>query len=293
MDRNRRLLSSLLLALPALALAQDQDRTAVSGEQSRIEAEILRLEQASGGRLGVAVFDSGSRALFQHRGDERFPMCSTFKLLLVAAVLQRVDSEQESLARRLPVRKQDLVSWAPFAESRVGSDASIKELCAAAMTQSDNVAANLLLPTIGGPAGIGRFARTLGDTHTRLDRMETELNSAIDGDPRDTTTPLAMLGNLRALLLDEALGPASHELLELWLRGNTTGDARLRAGLPKDWHAGDKTGSGANGTTNDVAILWPPARPPVLVAAYLTGSKLESEPRDALLASLARALSRG
>jgi beta-lactamase class A len=124
-------------------------------------------------------------------------MCSTFKLLLVAAILQRIDSGEDSLSRLVPVRKQDLVSWAPFSETRVGAKASVEELCAAAMTQSDNTAANLLLPAIGGPPGIGAFARTLGDTQTRLDRTETELNSAIADDPRDTTTPLAMLGNLR------------------------------------------------------------------------------------------------
>ena len=289
MDPNRRLVASLLLALPVVSLAQP--RTPSPSEHSDLEREVLRLEHESGGRLGVALLDTRSNTRFHHRGDERFPMCSTFKLLLAAAVLKRVDDGDEELSRRLPIRKQDLVTWAPFSETRVGADASIEELCAAAMTQSDNAAANLLLATIGGPAAIGVFARTLGDEQTRLDRMETELNSALPGDPRDTTTPLAMLGNLRELLLGDALGPATNELLEGWLRGNTTGNARLRAGLPPDWRAGDKTGSGANGTTNDVAILWPPGRPPVLVAAYLTGSKLESAERDALLAQLARALS--
>jgi beta-lactamase class A len=218
-------------------------------------------------------------------------MCSTFKLLLVSAVLARCERGEDSLTRRIPISKDDLVPWAPFSETRVGADASVEELCAAAMTRSDNVAANLLLPLVGGPPGIGAFARTLGDSHTRLDRTETELNSAIAGDPRDTTTPLAMLGSLQALLLGEGLPNAARARIEGWLRGNQTGDARLRAGLPKDWQAGDKTGSGANGTTNDIAILWPPGRKPLLVAAYLTGSKLDSESRDALLANLARALS--
>jgi len=291
MDQRRRMLTTALLALPALSLAKP--RTPSPFERSPLEREVLRLEQESGGRLGVAVLDTGTDTRFQHRGGERFPMCSTFKLLLAAAVLARVDQGSESLARRISVRKQDLVPWAPFSETRVGSDASVGELCAAAMTQSDNVAANLLLPAIGGPAGIGVFARTLGDEHTRLDRTEPGLNSAIAGDPRDSTTPLAMLGSLRALLLGEALAPASRARLEAWLRDNRTGDARLRAGLPKDWRAGDKTGSGANGTTNDVAILWPPGRAPLLVAAYLTGSKLDSPQRDAVHAALARALSAG
>jgi beta-lactamase class A len=288
MQSNRRALLAALLASPSLALARTIPPPAGPGMLAR---EISRLEVLSGGRLGFALLDSADGSRYQHRGNERFPMCSTFKLLLVAAVLRQVETGEETLARRIAVRKEDLVPWSPFSETRVGSEASVEELCAAAMTQSDNVAANLLLPLIGGPPGIGSFARTLGDDRTRLDRNETELNSAIPGDPRDTTTPLAMLGNLQALLLGDALTPAGRAMLEAWMRANKTGDARLRAGLSKGWQAGDKTGSGANGTTNDIAVLWPPGRKPLLVASYLTGSKLDSESRDALHASVARALS--
>jgi beta-lactamase class A len=288
MQSNRRALLAALLASPSLALARTIPPPAGPGMLAR---EISRLEVLSGGRLGFALLDSADGSRYQHRGNERFPMCSTFKLLLVAAVLRQVETGEETLARRIAVRKEDLVPWSPFSETRVGSEASVEELCAAAMTQSDNVAANLLLPLIGGPPGIGSFARTLGDDRTRLDRNETELNSAIPGDPRDTTTPLAMLGNLQALLLGDALTPAGRAMLEAWMRANKTGDARLRAGLSKGWQAGDKTGSGANGTTNDIAVLWPPGRKPLLVASYLTGSKLDSESRDGLHASVARALS--
>jgi beta-lactamase class A len=289
MDWHRRTLLSTLLAAPALAAAGS-----AFARHDRFDAfgrEVMRLERDSGGRLGVALLDTGSGARFQHRGDERFPMCSTFKLLLASAVLARVARGETSLAQRIAVRKEDLVPWAPFAETRVGKDASVEELCAAAMTRSDNVAANLLLPLIGGPPGIGSYARTLGDASTRLDRIEPALNSAIPGDPRDTTTPLAMLSNLRALLLGDALPEDARARLTAWLRANQTGGARLRAGLPRDWDAGDKTGSGEHGTTNDIAILWPPGRKPLLVAAYLTGSKLDSEKRDAVHAGLARALS--
>jgi beta-lactamase class A len=288
MQSNRRALLAALLASPSLALARTIPPPAGPG---RLAREISRLEVLSGGRLGFALLDSADGSRYQHRGNERFPMCSTFKLLLVAAVLRQVETGEETLARRIAVRKEDLVPWSPFSETRVGSDASVEELCAAAMTQSDNVAANLLLPLIGGPPGIGSFARTLGDDRTRLDRNETELNSAIPGDPRDTTTPLAMLGNLQALLLGDALTSAGRAMLEAWMRANKTGDARLRAGLSKGWQAGDKTGSGANGTTNDIAVLWRPGRKPLLVVSYLTGSKLDSESRDALHASVARALS--
>jgi beta-lactamase class A len=288
MDATRRLLLLALSATPAIALAR---RWPASGSPGTFEAEVRRLEGASGGRLGVALLDSGSGDRFAYRGDERFPMCSTFKLLLAAAVLRRTEQGKESLSRRIAVRPGALVSWSPFTEKRVGGEASVEELCAAAMTRSDNTAANLLLATIGGPAGIGAFARTLGDEFTRLDRMETALNSATPGDLRDTTTPLAMLGNLRELLLGDALGVDSRERLLRWMRANTTGGDRLRAGLPPQWQIGDKTGSGAKGTTNDIAILWPPGGKPLLVCAYLTRSTLDSAKRDAIHASLAMALS--
>jgi beta-lactamase class A len=288
MDATRRLLLLALSAMPAIALAR---RWPASGSPGTFEAEVRRLEGASGGRLGVALLDSGSGDRFAYRGDERFPMCSTFKLLLAAAVLRRTEQGKESLSRRIAVRPAALVSWSPFTEKRVGGEASVEELCAAAMTRSDNTAANLLLATIGGPAGIGAFARTLGDEFTRLDRMETALNSATPGDLRDTTTPLAMLGNLRELLLGDALGMDSRERLLRWMRANTTGGDRLRAGLPPQWQIGDKTGSGAKGTTNDIAILWPPGGKPLLVCAYLTRSTLDSAKRDAIHASLVMALS--
>jgi beta-lactamase class A len=288
MDATRRLLLLALSATPAMALARGGSSSA---SPDAFEAEVRRLERSSGGRLGIALLDSGSGDRFVYRGDDRFPMCSTFKLLLAAAVLKRVERGEETLSRRVPVRTSDLRSWSPFSEKRAGKDASVEELCQAIVTQSDNAAANLLLATIGGPAGITAFARTLGDEYTRLDRMETELNSATPGDTRDTTTPLAMLGNLRALLLGDALAEGSRARLLAWMRANTTGDARLRAGLPPGWAIGDKTGSGANGTTNDIAILWPLGGKPLLLCAYLTRSKLDSEKRDAIHASLARALS--
>ena len=289
MDLRRRSMLLMLAGAPALALAARRPRA--PWREAALAAAVGEIEERSGGRLGVALLDTGSGARFHHRGRERFPMCSTFKLLLVAAVLRRVEHDEEALARRVPVREADRVEWAPFCATRMGGDASVEELCAAAMTQSDNIAANLLLATIGGPPAIGTFARTLGDRDTRLDRRETELNSAEPGDPRDTSTPLAMLGNLQALVLGKALSESSRARLERWLRDNRTGDARLRAGLPVNWQAGDKTGSGAHGTTNDIAILWPPGRAPLIVAAYLTGSPMDSPGRDGVHAALAKALS--
>jgi beta-lactamase class A len=292
-DSRRRIVAGLaslplLTLLPGYAAAKP---VAPAFDRLALQRELARLERESGGRLGVSLLDTGSGAHLEWRGEERFPMCSTFKLLLVAATLAQAGRGEESLERRIAISKAELVTYSPFTETRAGADASVLELCEAAMTRSDNTAANCLLAALGGPAALTAFARALGDPHTRLDRIETELNSAIAGDPRDTTTPRAMRGNLQRLLLGDALPPALRTQLLDWMRGNQTGDARLRAGLPKDWQVGDKTGSGANGTTNDIAILWPPGRAPLLIASYLTGSKLESPQRDAIHAALARALS--
>ena len=158
------------------------------------------------------------------------------------------------------------------------------------MTVSDNTAGNLLLAALDGPEGLTAYARSLGDTVTRLDRIEPELNEALPGDARDTTSPNAMLADLRTLVLGEALSADSRELLTRWLIGNKTGNTRLRAGLPKGWRVGDKTGSGERGTTNDVGIIWPPGRAGVLVAIYLTGAPQTGEQRNATLAAVGRAV---
>lgn len=237
--------------------------------------EVLALERASRGRLGVAILDTATGARFATRGDERFPMCSTFKLILAAAVLAQVDRGRDRLDRRVPVRASDLVPNSPFSETRVGGHATVAELCLATMTRSDNAAANLLLPAVGGPPGITRFARALGDGRTRLDRIEPELNDVRPGDPRDTTTPGAMLGLFRSLTLGSVLKPHLRDRFTRWLIANKTGDPRLRAGLPRNWRVGDKTGASGRGHDNDVAILWPPGRAPVLVASYIADSPLD------------------
>jgi beta-lactamase class A len=167
---------------------------------------------------------------------------------------------------------------------------TLAELCEAAITVSDNTAANLLLASLGGPDSVTAFARSLGDTMTRLDRNEPTLNEAIPGDPRDTTTPAAMLANIRALVLGDALSPPSRDQLKAWLLANKTGGGRLRAGLPGDWAVGDKTGSGDYGSTNDVGVIWPPGRAPLVVTIYFTETKAALEQRIAVLASVGHAI---
>ena len=262
-------------------------------EAEDTDASLRRLEQASGGRLGVAIVDLESGRRTSHRGDERFPMCSTFKLLAVAAVLARVDLRTERLDRPVPFSKADLLEYAPVTTARVNEGSmTLGDLCEAAITLSDNTAANLILKTLGGPGAVTAYARSLGDSATRLDRVEPELNEARPGDPRDTTTPASMVRNLQRLLLENALTHRTRATLTTWLVGNQTGAARLRAGLPGGWRVGDKTGTGNEGTTNDVGILWPPRRRPVLVAAYLTESPAPARVREGTLADVARLIAR-
>ena len=238
--------------------------------------------------------DTGSGNLIVHRGDERFPMCSTFKLLASAAVLKRVDQGQEKLDRRVVFSAKDIVANSPTTEKHVGGDGmTLAEICEAAMTLSDNTAGNLMLKSLGGPQGITEFARSLGDTMTRLDRFETELNEALPGDPRDTTTPRSMMSNLQKLVFGDVLSAASKDQLTKWLLANKTGDTRLRAGLPAGWRVGDKTGSGERGTTNDIGVVWAPNRTPVVIAVYLTGTSASAEKRNATLAAVGRALTSG
>jgi beta-lactamase class A len=234
------------------------------------------------------VLDVATGRRVEHRGDERFAMCSTHKFLAAAFVLQRVDHGEDSLERRIPYAKDNLVTYSPITEKHVGDGMALGALCEAALTLSDNTAANLILETLGGPAGFTSRARALGDDVTRLDRIETALNEAKIGDPRDTTTPAAMAENVRKLVLGEALSAPSREKLANWVIANKTGDKRLRAGIPKGWRVGDKTGTGGAGATNDIAVVWPPDRGPLVVTAYYAESAAPDDEREQVLAEVGR-----
>jgi beta-lactamase class A len=265
----------------AACLAPFAARAASTVEGAR--EKIIAIEAREGGRLGVAVLDTGAGATLGYRDDERFPMCSTFKLLAAAAVLKRVDAGAERLDRRIAYAAADLLDYAPVAKTHVAEGGmSVGDLCAAAIDWSDNTAANLILHSIGGPAGFTQFARSLGDSVTRLDRIEPELNASIPGDERDTTSPRAMLNDMRAVLLGDAFSEASRRRLESWLVDDRVGDMRLRAGLPPSWRVGDKTGSGDNGSANAIAIIRPPGRAPLLAAVYFTGSTASMDARNAV-----------
>jgi beta-lactamase class A len=276
---------SFLVGLAATA-ASVRARAEGSSSQDRLEAANKRLaaiEAREGGRLGVAVLDTATGSKLEHRADERFPMCSTFKLLAAAAALHLADAGAERLDRKIAYGPSDLLDHAPVAKAHVADGGmTLADLCAAAIDWSDNTAANLILEAIGGPAAFTQFARSLGDSLTRLDRNEPSLNAATPGDERDTTTPEAMAANIRRVLLGDVLTEASRRQLEAWLIDDKVGDKRLRAGLPLSWRIGDKTGTGDYGTANTIAIMWPPDRAPIIAAVYYTESSAPMDLRNAI-----------
>ncbi|PZM17144.1 class A beta-lactamase [Rhizobium tubonense] len=280
----RRLLVGTALLFPALTFAvaaraqtagdvvpPEEAAPADTKAVDNAEKQLADLEKKIGGRLGVSVLDTETNISLGYRETERFPLCSTYKLLAAGFVLSRVDRGAEKLDRRVTFGKDVLVTYSPVTEKHADTDGmTIAELCEAAITMSDNTAGNLLLDSFGGPPVLTAWLRTLNDTETRLDRKETEVNEAKKGDPRDTTTPDSMLDTVGGLTLGDTLSDASREALAGWMVANTTGGQRLRAGLPTEWKVGDKTGTGDNGSYADVAIIWPADRGPILIAAYVT-----------------------
>ena len=279
---HRRLFLAGLAASAACVRAQAAAPT-MEERVALAETRLADIEAREGGRLGVFVRDAGTGATIEHRSDERFPMCSTFKLLTAAAALKRVDEGAERLDRKIAYGPSDLLEYAPIAKAHVAEGGmTVADLCAAAIDWSDNTAGNLVLQSIGGPAGFTQFARSLGDNVTRLDRNEPALNESLPGDERDTTSPRAMAGTMQKVLAGDALSDASRSQLQMWLIGDKVGDKRLRAGLPPSWRIGDKTGTGERGSTNAVAIIWPPGRAPLIATVYYTGSSASVDARNAV-----------
>jgi beta-lactamase class A len=269
----------------AAALAARASAAGPSAEErlALANGRLVKIEAREGGRLGVAVVDTGTGRRLEHRADERFPMCSTFKLLAAAAALKRVDDGAERLDHKISYGPSDLLDYAPIAKAHVADGGmTLAEACAAAIDWSDNTAANLILEVVGGPAGFTHFVRSLGDAQTRLDRNEPGLNEATPGDGRDTTTPRAMAQDMRQALMGDVLCEASRRQLEGWLVDDKVGDKRLRAGLPSSWRIGDKTGSGDHGTANTIAIIRPPDRAAIIAAVYYTESPAPMDVRNAI-----------
>lgn len=254
-----------------------------SDDNQHFYQSISALEKKYGGRLGVAVLDTANGKSLSHRGRERFALCSTFKVLSAGFVLSRVDKGLERLDRKIIYQKSDLVEYSPVTEKFVGKGMSLSSLCKAAITHSDNTAANLMFDSFGGQKALTQYLRSLDDNITRLDRYETDLNDVPIGEMRDTTTPVAMTRTLKKLLTENVLEKLSRNHLQEWMISNTTGDKRLRAGLSSNWITGDKTGSGGRNETNDVAIIWPPGRAPLIAAVYYAESAGSIDERNKVI----------
>lgn len=257
-----------------------------------IQKDLAKLEFTSDGRIGLFAINTANNRVVQYRATERFPMCSTSKVMAVSAILKQSMKNSHLLQQKIVYTQKevDASSYAPETSKHITVGMTIDALCAAAMTQSDNLAMNLLLQQLGGPEAVTRFARSIGDTTYRLDRIEPELNTAVPGDLRDTTTPAAMGYSLQRLVLGDVLHVNQRQQLLSWLKNNKTGDARIRAGVPRGWLVGDKTGTGSYGTTNDIAIVWPPKQAPIIVVIYLTQHEKIALTQDQIIASVTRLL---
>ncbi|MGY4628217.1 class A beta-lactamase [Bradyrhizobium sp. USDA 4486] len=255
--------------------------------------ELESYERESGGKIGVYAENLATGAKLAWRADERFVMCSTFKASLAACVLARVDRGEEQLAAMIPYGQDDLLDYAPVAKQNLAAGKmSVADMCKAIVELSDNTCANLLLARVGGPTALTAFWRSLGDATSRLDHNEPELNRSPPGDPRDTTTPVAMAGNLKRLIVGEALSPASRAQLTEWMVNCKTGANRLRGGLPADWKIGDKTGYNGKDAAGDIAVVWPKpdSKPdmPILIAAYTQGGAPNAAQIQAVFARIGR-----
>ncbi|KZE71028.1 class A beta-lactamase [Paenibacillus jamilae] len=246
-----------------------------------------QLETKFDARLGVYVIDTGTGKEVAYRADERFAYASTYKALAAGAVLQQKSNDE--LGKVIKFAKDDLVTYSPITEQHVDTGMNLKEISDAAIRYSDNTAGNLLLKALGGPEGFEKAMRDNGNTVVMANRYETELNEAIPGDLRDTSTPNALANSFKVLTIDDSMPNDKQELLIGWLKENTTGDELIRAAVPEGWVVGDKTGAGSYGTRNDVAIVWPPDREPIIIAVMSSRDTEDAEYNNTLVAEAAKA----
>ncbi|CAM3787976.1 RAHN family extended-spectrum class A beta-lactamase [Rahnella bruchi] len=276
-----------MLAFSAASWAQ------TATKMTSIQQQLTALEKESGGRLGVMLIDTADNSQIAYRADERFAMCSTSKFMAASAILKESEVKKDLLTQHVELKKSDLVNYNPITEKHLNDGMTMGELAAAALQYSDNAAMNKLIEHLGGPQKVTDYARTLGDKTFRLDRTEPTLNTAIPGDDRDTSTPRAMALSLQHGTLGSALAEPQRAQLVEWMKGNTTGAMSIRAGLPATWVVGDKTGSGDYGTTNDIAVIWPENKAPLVLVTYFTQPQQDAKSRRDVLASAAKIVTQG
>lgn len=272
---------SLGLLAPAPALANDPDQ--------HLAATIDQIEQDLDARVGLVIRDTGSDWSVSHRADERFLMASTFKTMLCGAVLNRVDAGEIDLAEPIAIKAEDILDYAPVTEKMVGNTMTVGDLCQAALDMSDNTATNLLIDRIGGPQSVTNFLRAIDDPISRVDRREPELNTFTPGDPRDTTSPDAMVSTMQSLLTGDALSLKSRAQLVDWMSAGSVTGALIRASTPEGWHVADRSGS-ADFNRNIVAMVTPPNRKPYFIAIFLSDAEADFETRNAAVIALSEAV---
>lgn len=273
----------VITCMPSFASTQGVQSTS-------LQKKLLDLETASGGRIGIFAINTANNTRVQYRAEEIFPIQSTFKMMGVSAILKLSMTKKHLLQQKINYNEQDLVSWSPITKKHLLEGMTISELCAAAIMYSDNTATNLLVKKLGGPQAVTAFARSIDDNKFRLDNWEPELNSGPD-DLHDTSTPAAMEKSLQKLALGKILAPSQREQLVMWMKKNTTGDTRIRAGVPKGWIVADKTGTGTEyGITNDIGLIWPPKCAPIVLSIYFIQNKKDATPRNDVIASATRIL---
>ncbi|WP_058450848.1 class A beta-lactamase [Legionella jamestowniensis] len=275
----------MFICLPVFAASQYT-------KDKPLQEKLAELEVSAGGKIGVSAVNTANNQHLQYRAMERFPMGCTSKVVGVAAILKKSMSDPTLLQHKMHYKKEDLAAWSPITEKHVADGMTVSELCAAAITVSDNTAMNLLVKKLGGLQAINAYARSIGDKYFRVDNdWPKEAFSGGEGNLYDSSTPAAMEKSLTKLTLGDALARSQREQLLKWLKDNTTGETRIRAGVPKNWMVGDKTGTGASyGTTNDIAIIWPPGCAPLVVTIYFTKDKKDAVKQDEVVASATRLL---
>lgn len=276
-----------LLAIIISALSFSA-QASLNSHQKEFNTELAELEKSSQGRLGVYLIDLSGKKHFSYRGNERFPFCSTSKILVTSKLLHDSQSMPGLMDSKVEVKSSDLVNYNPITGKNVGKFMTVSELSMAALQYSDNTAMNLLLQKAGGIDAINKFARSLGDKDFLLSRNEPNLNTSIPGDSRDTTTPKSMADTVEKLTLGNGLLQAKKDTLIAWMKGNTTGGASIKAGLPSNWVVADKTGMGDYGTTNDVAVIWTNKNKPLILVTYFTQHEKDAKPRKDVLSSAAK-----
>ncbi len=279
----KRIAAAFFILLTCLSPAQ--------AASSALTAYLQQQESQLNARIGMAVVDAQGTPVFGWRENERFPLTSTFKVLTCAALLDQLHKKHGSLEERVSLQPTELLDYSPIAKDYLPPETiSLRKLCSAAVSYSDNTAANRLLTWLGGPAAVTQFMRSLDDNVTRLDRTEPTLNMATPGDVRDTTTPHHIVRSLRLLLASDVLTQIDRATLDNWMREDKVADALLRSTLPEGWAIADKTGAGGYGSRAIIAAVYPPHKPPFYVAIYITQTTASMKTADAVIAEIGRRL---